>query len=566
MRTRFIFFGVLVAACSGGDKSLGPPPPAGFDATGDWTFSDEVKETSLHVMCTSTGIFSLTITGTTLAGSGAGVGTCTTPQGSESDTSIVSLSGTLNGQDIHFTDGACTYTGTVYDAGTLVKASGSETCPLSDSAGHTFTLRGSWAAAYVGDRTPPVASGTRQGPAGDTVVVPGDTLTIAIHATDNRKLAWVGYDLGAPVSKRDSDAVTGTSTDVTMRAIISPGASGQAVVNVFARDSAGLRSQTTLPSISVASGTRRPMHALALPAPVYDVAVDVKHNVAYLSYYGRHEIGVVDIASGTFQPSIVTTFLPRKLDVSAGGDSLIVSIDSQPALAIIRTTVFPYPTTIVRVDSNYTGGAVQVADNVRAMANRKVLVTLKFREQYSCCAAKIVEYDLNTGLSRPRVDSDDRQWLARSWDRAVLATATGSTTPVQAQLYTALSDTFSNSQTITLPVWLYHASADSTGSKYLFANGLFDGSLNPLRAFTDTAFQQGGGTVLSPDGATAYLGTWSGFLIVRTSDGAVLERSRLPFWPMQLAISADGGTLIAVGGTPTYFDPPNNQVLIISVH
>ncbi len=556
---------MLSAACSS-DNGLGPPPPAGFDATGDWSFTDDVSESSLHIRCTSTGIFSITVTGTTVTGSGYGEGTCTGPGGSVTDSSTVSLSGTLNGQTIHFTDdNGCTYDGTLYDAGSQTKSSGSESCLVDDGSGHIYTLHGSWSAVYVIDRTPPGVGGSRAGPFGDTVLVVSDSLSIAIHATDNKKLAWVGYTLGAPVVKRDSVAVTGTSADVTLRTEIPLITAGQMAVNVFARDSAGYVRDFTLDPISVVSGTRRAMHVLTLPAPVYEVAMDTKRGLAYLSYVGRHEIGVINLTTGTFAPSISTTFWPRKLDLSAGGDSLIVSIDSQPALAIMRLTTQPPTTAVVRVDSNYVGGAWQVADNVRAMGNGKLLVTLKFRDAYSCCSARIVDYDLATGLSRQRLMSDERQWLARSWDRTVLATATGSSTPVAAQLYTAATDTFTDRQLITLPAWLYAASADSTGSRYLFVNALFDGALSSLGSFTDADYQQGGGTVLSPNGSTAYLGTWTGFSIVRTSDGVVLERSRLPFWPYQLAISADGKTLIAVGGTPTYFDPPNNQVAIISV-
>lgn len=121
---------------------------------------------------------------------------------------------------------------------------------------------------------------------------------------------------------------------------------------------------------------------------------------------------------------------------------------------------------------------------------------------------------------------------------------------------------------LTLPAPVNDVAMDSKrGVAYLAYAGRREiGVVNLARAFTDTAFQQGGGTILSSDGGTAYLATWSGYLKVRTADGAVLERARLPLWAMQLAISDDGGTLIAIGGTTTYFEPPNNQVLIISLH
>lgn len=563
----FLLIGLFAAACGGDGGGLGPPPPAGFDASGDWHFTDDVSASGLEIRCTSDGIFSITVIGNTVSGSGYGEGTCTTPTGTYTDSSSIVFTGALNGYDISFDGGGCSYTGTLYDAGGgQVKASGPETCNVDDGVGHIYSLKGTWTATYVGDRTPPVAAGTRAGPFGDTVVVVTDTLTIAVHATDHKKLAWVGYALGSPVVKQDSMAVTGTVADVTMRPAIPLTATGPMAVKVFARDSAGYRRESVLEPISIVPGTRRSMNVLTLPAPVSDVAVNPKYGVAYLAYSGRREIGVIDLATRAFRPSIVTTFQPRKLDVSAGGDSLIVSVEGQPALAILRITTQASTTTIVRVDSNYLAGGWEAADNVRAMGNGKVLVTLKPREGASSSSPRVVDYDLATGLSRQRILSDEVQWLARSWDRAVLATATGSSTPVAAQLYTATTDTFTDRHVVSIPVWLYSASADTNGSRYLFANALFDGALNALRSFTDPEFQQGGGTVLAPDGATAYLGTWGGFLFVRTSDGAVIERSRLPFWPSKLAITADGGTLIAVGGSTMYFDPPNNQVAIIKLH
>jgi hypothetical protein len=562
-----VLLSALAAACGGGDAGLGPPPPPGFNATGDWHFTDDVSASSLQIRCRSDGIFSIAVTGNTINGSGYGEGTCTTPAGTFTDSSTILFTGTLNGQDISFDDDECSYTGTLYDAGGgQIKASGPETCNVDDGAGHIYTLKGTWEATYVGDVTPPVASGTRAGPFGDTAVVVSDTLTIVVHATDNKRLAWVGYALGSPVVVQDSTAVTGRTADATLKTPIPLLASGQMAVKVFARDSAGYRRESTLEPISIVPGTRRSMYVLTLPAPVSDVAVNFKYGVVYLTYYGRPEIGVIDLARKVFAPSITTTFQPRKLDVSAGGDSLIVSVDGQPALAMLRVTTQPPATTIVRVDSNYLAGGWEAADNVRAMGNGKVLVTLKPRDGQNSSSPRIVDYDLATGLSRQRIMSDEVQWLARSWDRTMLATATGSSTPVAAQLYTAATDTFTDRQFISIPVWLYGASADSLGTRYLFANALFDGALNALRSFTDAEFQQGGGTVLSPDGATAYLGTWGGFLVVRTSDGGVLERSRLPFWPSQLAITADGGTLIAVGGSTMYFDPPNNQIAIIKLH
>lgn len=561
---RLLTLAVLVAAC-GGDDSLGPPPPPGFDAAGDWSYTEQLQDRSLGITCNDHGILTLAVTGSTVTGSGLVVTTCTGPGGTVSDSGVVPITaGTLSGAAIAFHVDVCTYSGTLYTSGGQVLASGTTSCDV-DAGGPVVHLRGSWHATYVVDVTPPIVSGARFAPVGDTAAVPGDTLTVAVHATDGRRVAFVGYAVGAPVAARESIAVSGAAVDAILHPILPPATTGIVTVKAFARDSAGFYADTVLPPLRIIDMLRRRTRALTIPAPVTDVTVDTKRGLVYLAYHGRSEIGVVNLGTGTFAPPIATTFRPRKLDMNASGDSLVASVDSQPALGIVNLTVTPRTITVVRVDSAESGGLSYVADNVRVMANNKVIVTLAFRDQYSCCSAYHVDYDLGTGLSTRRVDSDHRQWLARSWDRTRMATATGSSTPVRARVYVAASDSFGPAQYVTIPVWLYNASADSTGGLFLLANALFDGNLNALRSFTDTAFQQGGGTVLSPDGTVAYLATYGGYLKVRTSDGAVLERVRLPLWAFQLAITPDGRTLIALGGGPTYFDPPNNQVLLISL-
>ena len=561
---RLLALFVLILACR--DDTLGPPPPPpGFDATGDWTYSDQVRDPSAGITCTNSGILSFVVAATALTGQGRLVTTCSGPGGTATDSGMVSItSGTVSGSTINLQIDPCVYQGTLFSTGTQVRASGSVSCEV-DVGGPVIRLRGSWNATYVVDATPPVVTASLSGPAGDTAAVPGDTLTLTIHATDGRKLAFVGYAMTTPIVARESTAVSGTTADVILRPRLPAANLGSVHVTAFARDSAGFAATVAVAPLNIIDMLRRPTRALTIPAAVTDMTVDPKRGLAYLAYFGRRELGVVNLATGTFAPSIVTTFLPRKLDMSVGNDSVIASVDSQPALGIANLTVQPPTMTIVRVDSAFFVDMWYNADNIRVMANNKVMVTLAYRTPYSCCLAYHVDYDLGTGLSTRRVESDHTQWLARSWDRTVMLTAAGSTTPVRARIYDAATDVFAAFRIVDIPVWLYHASADSTGTRFLLANALFDGSLNPLRAFTDSAFAQGGGTVLTADGATAYLATYSGYLKVRTADGVVLERVRLPFWAFRLGITADGGTLIAVGGTPTYFEPPNNQVLLIKL-
>ncbi len=554
-----------IVAC--GEGPTAPPPPAGFDPSGDWAYTAQLRYQD--VTCNAHGVFSLALSGAAVSGRTLVVATCRGPGGSVTDSGeVIITGGSFGGTSIAFEDDECRYSGRLFSEGRQVKASGSVECDV-DVGGPVIHLTGTWRATYVVDVTPPVLAATAVFPAGDTPVVLGDTLVLAVQAADSRRLAFVGYRLGPPASGADSVSVTTRSASLQLRIVVAPAWVGMWPVTVFARDSAGFVAETTLASMRMLDLIRRPTRFLILPAPVYDLAVDPRRNVIYLSYFGRHQIGVVDVASGSHLDPVNTSFPPRSLDLSVGGDSLVASVDSQPALGIVRLDVMPHPMGIVPVDSVPESGTRYVADNVQVLANNKALVSLKYANQYSCCGGYIVEYDLAAGARRVRNDAGSyittNEPLARSWDRSRMVMITGSTFPERAQTYVAESDSFTPPEMVDVPVAVYPLSADSTGTRFLIANALFDGVLDPVATFIQPEYQQGGATVLSPDGTTVYLATYDGYLKIRVVDGAVLERVRLPFWALQFAITPDGGTLIAVGGTPTYFDPPNNRVLLVSL-
>ena len=111
-------------------------------------------------------------------------------------------------------------------------------------------------------------------------------------------------------------------------------------------------------------------------------------------------------------------------------------------------------------------------------------------------------------------------------------------------------------------LWVYNVFPDRTASKMLLSNMLVDGSFTPVWTYSGGEYAQGGAAVLSPDGAWAYLATYNGYLRIRVSDGAVMERIRTPVRAEKGAISADGKTLILVSGTPTFFQASDRLLMI----
>lgn len=553
-----IFVVALVVDCGKGD--LGPLPP-GFDAMGDWTYTQQLSDSSTLVACDDHGLLTLTVGGSAISGRAHVVLKCSgsidLPFGDSTTGPIVG--GTLSGSDIAFQANECSYSGTLFSVSGQVRAQGTVSCDAHAGAA-MLHLRGAWHAVDVIDVTPPLVGGALGLPLGDTAAVPGDTLRLHLTASDNRRLAFVGYVVGSPALRLDSIAVSGTSADTVLTTVLPPLDTGIVSITFFARDSAGFRTVSGA-HLTVLDMIRRPTQALTIPAPVLGLAVDPKRHVAYLAYAGTPQIGVVDLTNGGFDTAITTPFRARGLDLSVSGDSLVAAVDSAPSLGIVNLAAVPHTATVVPVDSVYSiSGPRWVANDVRVMANGKAIVLLAYSTPYSCCSAPVVDYDLATGVSTYRTGANDRESLGRSWDRSRMVTATGDQTPVQARTYDAVTDSFAPYQNVAVSFG-FPASSDSGGSRFLIGTGLFDGALQQLRTINSLYTA----TVLSPDGTIAYVEIPEGYLKVRAADGVVLERVRLPSLAYRIAITADGSTLIVVGGTPTFFQPPNNQVLVVKL-
>jgi hypothetical protein len=262
---------------------------------------------------------------------------------------------------------------------------------VANNAGLTTTTT---ASLTVADTAHPVVSGTLTGTHGVGGAAPGDVITITVKASDRRKLAYVGYAFGAPASRVDSVATSASSYTLTAPITVPAQWTGTSTVTVFARDSVGNRTSVSLGTLVVR--TQRPLLTVSLPGAVYDAAFDRTRNVAYLSIPSREQVVVLSTANGTFGTPYTFTASPRGVDLTAGGDSLVVGLLAVPAnIAITNlvsgaTTLLPIPTTNAAAPSLVLG-----PDHVRVAGTNKALVTVTFAG--SGYGGLLMEADLATG-------------------------------------------------------------------------------------------------------------------------------------------------------------------------
>jgi hypothetical protein len=666
MRTRSQFAWLVLLAACGGDaaRMLGP---TGYDVSGEWLFSESLVNTGLAISCADDGLMTVTQDGPRFTAQGTQSGACFGPGGTQGFTNVAFgvANGEIDGNHITFRVDNCPYTGTAF--GTAPDSlTGTVTCTLSVQ-GTRVTLRGQWRVVPPPDLTPPTVIGnTLGGGANGTLETGDDTLYFRIHATDDKKLSTMGYELTDPsrgaVVRRDSvlvsdtvaedtlifalplylplpvpdgtpfhaslfarDSAGNTSTapldSVTVRypnpphvtgalagvtndsvgalrdtlqisvtvssprpltwygyrittfvgqgdSIATTDTSGTHVFRVpvpfswkgllltfevFARDRLGLDDGGSLPNVRVVVFPSRPTQIFHVNQGVADVAYDDVRNRVYLATAvdsgpttGSPEVRVFQISPAGFLPGIPLPWASNGLDVSPGGDSLLVSLFNN-RLGIINLTTLASDSTAPLA---FTPGNGRFAFRVRALGNNKAMVSIASANGGSGSPGQLVEVDLTTGVQTLRTDLGTAggigltPLLARTLDRKRLLVFPSQPTAVEAQLYAAESDQFTASVAVPAPAF-GGMSGDSTGTLWLVGNSLLRSDLASLRLL-GSAQPQVVASALTSDGALAYVAVPEGVAKYRTSDGVELERILLPDPPYIMLITAGGGTMIAI--------------------
>jgi hypothetical protein len=178
---------------------------------------------------------------------------------------------------------------------------------------------------------------------------------------------------------------------------------------------------------------------------VREIAYDAKRGVAYFSEPEQSRIAVLSVKPFRWEAPIVLPFEPGGIDMSPGGDSVIVASWTTGELGIIDVRG---PTrTFVRHPLSSAQALDRRAFSVRSLSTGKALVTLRPHTWWGCDAGRFVLVDFAAGteevLSPDLPCATDEMWLAESGDRSRVAVSMlNSCCPVNYHIFDAATETF----------------------------------------------------------------------------------------------------------------------------
>jgi hypothetical protein len=302
---------------------------------------------------------------------------------------------------------------------------------------------------------------------------------------------------------------------------------------------------STIPSDEVLEGE------VALEAPAADVAFDAKRNVLYIATPTRSRIDVLSLRTLSFAPPISTgPNRPTSIDLSPGGDSLIVALPEARALGI-ATLDPPILRGSVRLDSFPDFGTGRRPETVRVLRNAHALVVTN--QESVGFDGLVVDYNLAARTVNWRRDVGvnfmvtEGTHLARSADGRKLLVVLRTCCPAWAYLYDSDTDAFSAKfDTVNDDAPPLSASAD--GSRFLVGSTLFSEGLALIQEYRPDGYE-GGATALGPGAETAFFATASGAVQITLSNGSVVKVFTTGTKPLALYALSDGTRLVAVTAT-----------------
>jgi hypothetical protein len=420
----------------------------------------------------------------------------------------------------------------------------------------------------VADFTPPTTGGYVHTGIQEPLV-PGDALVGTIEASDNHRLAWVGYRIGDPIVEQDSFPVASPTVSQDFTATVKPNWAGKPNVALFSRDSTGNVSTQGYPlTITVLDAVRRPYVSAAGRGAVTDMTYDSKRDRLYVLH--SLDISVIPLAGFDHESPIplpAETWTAGGLDLTTDRDTLLVLVSFFPdtmTLGFVDLTQAALAVDTVHLNYDKTLG---LTHDLAVTTNDKAFVTL----WNGTGGGGLLEYDLTDGSQQVRPDvgtagniptpanllvSGDRQRMSLRWMPVPCCpNDVGQSYEAGMDAFGAVRTLdFSNSRDIA-------ASADATGDHYLIGGYLLDSGLGTIR-YIDQPTSAGGALVVSAMSSDATYGYFSQSLVdtslglivkVLLADGSLVERFVLPEACQRLMVLPDGETLVGVGTTYTIY-------------
>ncbi|HSU16136.1 hypothetical protein [Longimicrobium sp.] len=169
---------------------------------------------------------------------------------------------------------------------------------------------------------------------------PGDTIHLHALATDNNRVAWMVWELGAPAGTRDSVPAEPGPVAGAADIVVLPGWAGTPQLSVWVVDAAGNRSAVlrSLPdSIRIMGTATRAVHSAVLPrGSALDAVVDpVGRRLFVASDFGSH-VAVLPLASLIPGTPIGFPSPPMSIDLTPGNDSLVAALQLVRSIAWVN--------------------------------------------------------------------------------------------------------------------------------------------------------------------------------------------------------------------------------------
>jgi hypothetical protein len=394
------------------------------------------------------------------------------------------------------------------------------------------------------------------------LLVAGTTDSIAVTANDNHLLGWLGWTLGSPTLGDSVQAAAATDSVMLPIAVPASLAGDSLTLTAFAIDADGNKATTSVPALASALTTHS---AMSVPrgARIADMAFDSARGLVYLAKPDSQIVSVLSLGTMTYQTPIAVSGRPVAVDLTPGGDSLIVGLASPASLAVVSLTSGAHP--VLGTLPFDTGSIVDTVRSMRVLADRRAFAIVAHPGGHSV----VMSLDLGTGTSQA-LDSTGTSssgiyecpnHIARSGDRTrALAIDCGGWGTVQVNSVLYSSATHADAWA---PYWGYYISPGN----YQFSNNVFTSASASGHIFyqightvmdsTVAAAITGGadatyGAAIAPNGTDFYVGEGSSDSLPGLYLRYVLphqlpsEIAIIPHAPYELAVSPDGSTLIGI--------------------
>jgi hypothetical protein len=258
---------------------------------------------------------------------------------------------------------------------------------------------------------------------------------------------------------------------------------------------------------------------------------------------------VLSLASMTVVSAIPLAVNSQAIDLTAGGDSLLVALPELGALGVIDLRRTDRRLELMAVDLEVPGSPSKPRSvtEVRALANGKAYLVVSVDP----FVRRLLQLDLATGAQQYRWEAGtgaaigwsslEGPLLTRSMNRSAMTVRSLDCM----QRYDAVADQFSPCVRIS-PIGVVSA-ADGAGQRFAIGPDIYDAAWRHLLRIETLPVGTGSTSALTLDGRELYFPYGAGVVRASAVDGRIRDRQLPPVRPSRVHVSADGRWLIVVG-------------------